>query len=67
MLIITAKGKKFIYKGKVSLHLGDKFIIVESEWEDPITGEVHWQGNTYDGFFIEDVESIEGVPDARKD
>lgn len=65
MIIIKAshndKESTHKYKGRISLSRGDRFIIVESEWEDPITGEISWAGNTYDGFFIEDVVSIEGV------
>lgn len=56
MIIITAKDKEFKYIGNISIYKGEKLIIITSEFRDG-----NWTGNSYDGFFYEDVKSIVGV------
>lgn len=62
MIIIKAshndKESTHRYRGKISITRGDSFIIIQARWEN---GNDGWEGNQYDGFFIEDVVSIEGV------
>lgn len=58
MIIVTAKGKEFRYTGDISIDRGERFIIVRADSRD---GD--WSSNSYDGYFIEDVESIVGVDD----